>query len=309
MSYGLPYQGSKNKIAKWVVDNLPSADVFVDIFAGGCAVTHCAMLSGKYKRFIANDITDTVEVFKAATKGEFSGYCTVPTREEFYAEKEDDKALAILNSFGNNCKNYAYSEQKENVKVWAMRMVALPSMWERRRAYMKFIAALKEYVKNNEIPDKVQLQSLESLERPERLQSLERLERLQRLESLQSLESLESLQSLETSKLDYRCVQIPDNSIVYADPPYRGTDCKGYSGFDFDAFDKWLSIIPFPVIVSEYTSPDGCVEIASIEKTCTMQGGTHNQKKIERLFIQERFVDEYERRMKEKDQETLFERG
>ena len=47
MRYGVPYQGSKNKICKWVIDNLPSGKVFVDLFAGGCAVTHAAMLSGK----------------------------------------------------------------------------------------------------------------------------------------------------------------------------------------------------------------------------------------------------------------------
>ena len=33
--YGLPYKGSKNGIADWIVDNLPSADVFVDLFFGG----------------------------------------------------------------------------------------------------------------------------------------------------------------------------------------------------------------------------------------------------------------------------------
>ena len=56
MRYGLPYKRSKNSIAEWIVDNLPSADVFVDLFFGGGAVTHRAMLTGKYKRFIINDI-------------------------------------------------------------------------------------------------------------------------------------------------------------------------------------------------------------------------------------------------------------
>ena len=56
MRYGLPYKGSKNGIAKWIIDELPPAEIFVDLFAGGGAVTHRAMLSGKYKRFIMNDI-------------------------------------------------------------------------------------------------------------------------------------------------------------------------------------------------------------------------------------------------------------
>ena len=58
-AYGLPYMGSKNRIAEWVVENLPSAGTLVDLFAGGCAITHCAMLSGKFKHVIANDISDT----------------------------------------------------------------------------------------------------------------------------------------------------------------------------------------------------------------------------------------------------------
>ena len=56
MRYGLPYKGSKNAIARWIIDNLPKADTFCDLFAGGGAVTHVALLSGKYKHFIMNDI-------------------------------------------------------------------------------------------------------------------------------------------------------------------------------------------------------------------------------------------------------------
>lgn len=37
MRYGVGYQGSKNKIAEWVVENLPSGEILVDLFAGGCA--------------------------------------------------------------------------------------------------------------------------------------------------------------------------------------------------------------------------------------------------------------------------------
>lgn len=35
MRYGLPYKGSKNGIAKWIVQELPPADVFCDLFFGG----------------------------------------------------------------------------------------------------------------------------------------------------------------------------------------------------------------------------------------------------------------------------------
>ena len=53
MRFGVPYQGSKNQIARWVIDNLPEDEILVDLFAGGCAVTHAAMLSGKWDRIVA----------------------------------------------------------------------------------------------------------------------------------------------------------------------------------------------------------------------------------------------------------------
>lgn len=63
MNYGLPYRGSKNKIAKRIVDMLPKATTLVDVFAGGCAITHAAMLSDKYQNYIANDIGDAPKLF------------------------------------------------------------------------------------------------------------------------------------------------------------------------------------------------------------------------------------------------------
>ena len=134
MRYGTPYKGGKNAIAPWVVEHLPAAETFVDLFAGGCAVTHAAMLSGKFERFIANDLGDAPAVFRDAINGEF------------------------------------------------------------------------------------------------------------------------------------------------------------------EAFDKWLSVVPFMVIVSEYTAPGGCVEVAARKKRVTSGSGNKVGGKshaTERLFVQERFADEY----------------
>ena len=73
MRYGVPYQGSKNQIAEWVVDNLPKAEYFVDLFCGGCAVTHRALISGKYQRFIINDIDGRMpKLFLDAVHGKYT---------------------------------------------------------------------------------------------------------------------------------------------------------------------------------------------------------------------------------------------
>lgn len=54
-SYGLEYIGSKNLIAKSILELLPSADYLVDCFGGGGSITHCALLSNKYKKVIYNE--------------------------------------------------------------------------------------------------------------------------------------------------------------------------------------------------------------------------------------------------------------
>lgn len=40
--YGMPYQGSKSRIAEEIIGMLPAGGVFYDLFAGGCAITHAA---------------------------------------------------------------------------------------------------------------------------------------------------------------------------------------------------------------------------------------------------------------------------
>ena len=71
-NYGLPYQGSKNRIACDIVEQLPPTEVLVDLFCGGCAVTHAAMETGKWRRFIANDIDGRIpQLFEDAINGKY----------------------------------------------------------------------------------------------------------------------------------------------------------------------------------------------------------------------------------------------
>jgi adenine-specific DNA methylase len=119
MRYGLPYKGSKNSIAEWVVDNLPKADVFCDLFFGGGAITHRAMLTGKYKRFIINDIDARLP--KLFTDCAYGKYTTVNhpewiSREEFFRRKDEDAYIALVWSFGNNGKDYIYGADIEDFK-------------------------------------------------------------------------------------------------------------------------------------------------------------------------------------------------
>ena len=285
MRYGIPYRGSKSRIAEWVISQLPPADTLVDLFAGGCAITHAALLSGKYNHVIANDLTQGTNVFRDAINGEFDDMQGGITRDEFLAS--DDDAIKLLYSFGNNRNDYLWSPELESVKAPAERMLSAPSMHERRIAYKAFLRALKKYVDNNGT------KKLATSNGIDELQGLERLERLQ---------GLEGLQGLEISNLDYRIVDVPEDAVVYADPPYRNTRHEAYADFSSTEFDEWLSVVPFPVYISEFTCPDGCVEIASKERMASMAAKTSTTV-TERLFIQQRFVND---RFMQAEQASIF---
>ena len=278
--YGVPYRGSKSRIAPWVVEHLPSAETFVDLFAGGCAVAHAALLAGRWERYIVNDLSDAPRLFIDAANGKYADETRIPTREEFFAQKDSDPYIRYLFSFGNNGRDYLFSRDVEEVKVCASKMLVAPTLAERYRLYRRFIKLL-----GHDYRDRV----MHELESCERIQTCERLQSLQGLQGLQGLQSLQSLQG------DYRSVPIPDGAVVYCDPPYRGTNCGCYDGFDFEAFDAWLAECGHMCIVSEYTTPAGCVEVASREKHCSAAANNKSQHVPERLFVHESQLETYER--------------
>lgn len=57
------------------------------------------------------------------------------------------------------------------------------------------------------------------------------------------------------TNLDYKQLKIPLNSVVYCDPPYRGTTYKYKIKFNYEEFYEWISSIDAPVFVSEYSLP------------------------------------------------------
>ena len=129
----------------------------------------------------------------------------------------------------------------------------------------------------------------EKLQALENLQILQSLDRLERLESLQRLGSLD----LKTYNEDYRKVPIPDGSIVYCDPPYKGTH-QYLCDFDSDAFYHWALTRDYPIFISEYAMPDKFAPIAIKQMTCTMSPTAHYIV-AEKIFVQRRYADKYKR--------------
>ena len=117
MKYGLPYKGSKNKLAMRIVGILPSRTHLYDVFCGGCAVTHAAMMGRKFKEFHINDINWMCpQFFKDVLEGKYDNDTRWISREDFFRLKDTDPYVAFVWSFGNNLRTYIYGKDVEPLK-------------------------------------------------------------------------------------------------------------------------------------------------------------------------------------------------
>lgn len=114
--YGLPYQGSKSRFAAGITDFLPAAPCLVDLFAGGCAVTHAALLSGKYRRVIDVVGYDAPQLFHDAANGRYRDETRWISRDDFIRLKDTDPYVRLCWSFGNNQAGYLYGREIEEWK-------------------------------------------------------------------------------------------------------------------------------------------------------------------------------------------------
>lgn len=291
-NYGLPYQGSKNKIAEFIISKLPRAEHFYDLFAGGCAVTHCALLSGKYNYVHANDIQIKYpQLFYDAAHGKYRNENRVITRDEFFMFKDSDALVSLCWSFGNGRTTYLWDRNIEEVKQAACKVIMSDDMINRRLYFYEFIKKLKSIICVDENDKLIRLKTLESLER---LPSLERLERIQDLECLGEMHILERL---DISGKSYNEVEILPNSVVYCDPPYIGTE--GYCvEFDHEQFYEWLRNTNSPVYISEYTMPSDFAIVASIDKISNFSPTNNRTVKQENIYIHERFFKSRKEQLK-----------
>ena len=114
---GISYKGSKSRIADKIVGLLPRAEHFYDLFAGGCAISHCALLKNKYQHIHINDINPMMpQAFIKALQGGFDNEDRWISREDFFRLKDTDPYVAICFSFGNDLKTYCYGKEVEPLK-------------------------------------------------------------------------------------------------------------------------------------------------------------------------------------------------
>ena len=101
------------------------------------------------------------------------------------------------------------------------------------------------------------------------------------------LRDIKELQSVQFTCQDYRDVIIPNNSIVYADPPYNNTSGYGKDKFNSDEFWEYMRVISKnnKVFISEQTAPNDFECVWEKEFTRTLDVNKGNQFKVtEKLF-------------------------
>ena len=96
---------------------LPKRDNLVDLFCGGCAVSHAALLMGKYKHIHINDLNWMCPtLFLDALSGKYNDDTRWISREDFFRLRDTDPYVAVVWSFGNNLRDYLYSQEIEPLK-------------------------------------------------------------------------------------------------------------------------------------------------------------------------------------------------
>ena len=110
--------GSKNTIAKDIVNALPKGERLVDLFAGGCSITDCALKNtDKFSRFLVNDLNVwSPKAYVKALTGGFNEEERWISRKDFFRLKDTDPYVNLCFSFGNNCKTYMYNPEIEPYK-------------------------------------------------------------------------------------------------------------------------------------------------------------------------------------------------
>ncbi|MGV3027887.1 DNA adenine methylase [Streptococcus hyovaginalis] len=270
---GLPYQGSKKKISKKIIEiikqNFGTDKIIYDIFGGGGAITAEFLLNGLsvYYNDLDKDATDMF--LKVISEDKEYLKTLLVSREEFFRIRDkddktvDDNLKLLINSFGNNNKNYLYGKEHADIK---------------------YRLALEIIKRHDVFSGYKQTQTWKN-----QFRVLQQLQWLQQLQQLQQLERLQQLEHLHITNLDYKSFSDVKDAVFYLDPPYENTK-QYYKGdtFDSQSFYDWAYEMSKKniVLISSYEISDDRFKCVYEFKTAksTLQSGCAG-KRYEKLFM------------------------
>ena len=281
-SIGLPYQGSKKKISKKIIEiikqNFGTTKPIYDIFGGGGAITAECILNGLevYYNDLDKDITNAFE--RVISKDREWIKTLIISRTEFFEIKAkenkttDDFLKLLVNSFGNKKRDYLYSKGISDLKYNLAKEII-----EKHDVFCGY-KQTEIYKKVTSGPDWNWFSA--------KLEIHKQLEQLPRLQHFYRLQKVNKIKATNKSYHDFSKVS---NAILYLDPPYEGTNQDSYiNSFDSQEFYDWAFEMAKTniVIISSYSISDERFEVVySFDKVHrTVQGGARNDK-CEKLFM------------------------
>lgn len=284
---GLPYQGSKKKISKKIVEiikqNFGTEKPIYDLFGGGGAITAECLLNGLSVHY--NDLDETItEMFKKVVSSDREYLKTlIISREEFFKIRDkkeksvDDNLKLLVNSFGNNRKGYLYSKEFSDLKHNLVTEI------------IKKHDTFSGYKKTDTYKNAYRPFDVGKVDKNQVLQQLKPLQQLEKLQQLKHTRNVK-IENLKITNHDYTHFSYLTNTIIYLDPPYENAVLEGYSidSFDSQSFYDWAYEMSKKniVIISSYEISDerfSCVYEFKKARS-TLQGGTNNSK-TEKLFM------------------------
>lgn len=255
--YGIIYQGSKNTIAEDILNVLPKGNRLVDLFGGGGAITHCALLKflDKFQKVLYNDIDNLiVQLFKNTVIGKEAYIHPFITREKFFKKKELSGYIKFMWSFAQNGTSYLYGRKKyKYIKSFYNFLL--------NGKVCKGIVKLFPYYKDITIDNytKIVKKYLDEVpgdsEKKELLNYFYRVQSIQHDKGLislyQSLKGVDLRAKLHITNVDYKEYEYKLGDIVYCDIPYEST--RGYSNnFDQKDFYSYVKASRYPIYFSSY---------------------------------------------------------
>lgn len=291
MGLGLPYMGSKRKIAKDIVDymiqNNPNAKYFFDLFGGGGAISFELLKRGKtvFYNELNTGIVKLLE--KIRNDGVTPEFYKWIDRETFNKYKEDKTwyggLLATCWSFGCNQKEYLYGKHIEEEKRLLHEIIVNKCEISR----LKFQEVFGVYIDDFYLKaDNIQKRRLEVMRvvkstlKGLRLQRLQHFERLKRLERLQHLQNLQRLNILNLNAFDVEITTPINETIIYLDPPYKNTK-KYQEDVAHDELYEYINKSPYKIYMNSYEAPYQCV--FALNHRCKLSAIANN-KVVEKLF-------------------------
>ena len=280
---GLPYQGSKKKISKKIVEiikqNFGTDKPIYDIFGGGGAITAECVLNGLEVHY--NDLDkDITNAFERVISQDREWIKTlIISRTEFTEIKDkenkttDDFLKLLINSFGNNKKGYLYSKETSDLKYNLAKEII-----EKHDVFSGY-KQTETYKKVTSGPDWNWFNA-----------KLEKNKTLGQLKHLQQVDRLQKVNKIKATNKSYHDFSEVSGAILYLDPPYEGTSQESYiNSFDSQEFYNWAFEMSKSniVIISSYSISDERFEVVySFDKARScLQGGTSNKRKNEKLFM------------------------